>query len=742
MVRIRPTTLGFVAACAVAAAAYGGQPPPGAASSQASQPQGQSQQPPPPAKPPDPQEVSYKETVVVSASKTEQQLIDAPATMSVIGPRALAVAPSTNYADLLRNVPGVNITQISARDVNVTSRSAASSLATSQLTVVDGRSVYQDFFGFTMWDFVPSDPEEIKRIEVIRGPASAIWGANALNGVVNILTKSPREMPGTTVTFGAGGFNREVADDGESAGSLFYVRGTHAAIANERWAYKFSAGVYASDAFPRPVGNVPNGQPTPTPYPSYENQGTQQPKFDVRVDYDFPDPNRKLQISGGLAGTEGIMHTGIGPFDVLSGSKMGYGKFTFTNKAFKLQAFLNVLDGEAVNLVSTDPTGTPIGLIFDTKTFDVEAGDTRVVAAKHVLTYGGNLRFNHFNLTIAPGEDSRTEGGGYVQDEFLLHDKARIVAGARLDKFSSIDNPVFSPRVAAVFKPKPDQSLRVSYNRAFRAPSMVNNNLDTTIGTPLPLGLINPAYGSAIYHVPTRAVGNSDLTEEKIDAFEIAYTASIRDRATVSVAWYYNKFTDQIFFTEVAEWGPAPAPPGFPGLGPIPGALIWAGVYQAGIRFPSQFTYENLGEVTGKGIEIGVDGLITPKVTGFVNYAFQPDPVPSFPGLTEEQALQEINLPANHLFSAGATYIGEKAFGTLSVSYSSDAFWQDVLDNRFHGSTKAYTSVNLTAGYKWGGRYSVALKILNLGNQEIQQHVFGDIMKRQIIGEFKLQLPK
>jgi hypothetical protein len=98
--------------------------------------------------------------VVVSASKVEQQLVDAPATMTVIGPRALEVAPSTNYADLLRNVPGLNITQISARDVNVTSRGATGSLATSQLAVLDGRSLYQDFFGFVMWDFMPADHED------------------------------------------------------------------------------------------------------------------------------------------------------------------------------------------------------------------------------------------------------------------------------------------------------------------------------------------------------------------------------------------------------------------------------------------------------------------------------------------------------------------------------------------------------------------------------------------------------
>jgi outer membrane receptor protein involved in Fe transport len=745
---IRPIACGLVATLAFATGASAGQ----AAGSQPSpgqgQAQGQTQKPPPtppPTQPPptNPQDVNYKETVVVSASKTEQQLIDAPATMSVIGPRALNVAPSTNYADLLRNVPGVNITQISARDVNVTSRGATSSLATSQLTVVDGRSVYQDFFGFTMWDFVPSNVDEIKRIEVIRGPASAVWGANALNGVVNVLTKSPREMPGTWATFGVGGFGREVADNGAAGGSLFFVRGTHAQVANDRWSYKVSAGTYSGDAFARPVGNVPNGQPRPTPYPPYENQGTTQPKFDARVDYDFPEGDRKLQFSGGVAGTEGIMHSGIGPFDIDGGSKMGYWKVNYLQKAFKLQAFMNFLDGEATNLVSVDPTGQAIGLDFDTKTFDLELGDTRLVGGKHVLTYGGNLRFNRFHLTIAPGEDSRNEGGAYIQDEFLASDMFKVVAGARVDKFSSIDNAVFSPRVAVVIKPKPDHSVRASYNRAFRAPSMVNNNLDTTIATALPLGAINPIFGSAIYYVPTRAVGNPELTEELIDAFEVAYTGSIRNRATVSVAWYYNKWSDQILFTQVAEWGPTTPPPGFPGLGPIPPAAIWGQLYAQGIRFPSEFTYENFGELSSQGIELGVEGSIRPNLTGFVNYAFQTEPDPNFPDMTDAEALTEINLPAQHLFSIGVTYTGEKMFGTFSVSHQSDAYWQDVLDARFHGPTNPFTSVNFTIGMRWqNGRYSAALKCMNLGNQEIQQHIFGDIIRRQFIGEFRVQLPR
>ena len=707
-------------------------------------PAGQAQTPPatPPqtAKEP-PADPGFRETVVVSASKTEQQLVDAPATMSVIGAKMLEVSPSSNYADLLRNVPGVNITQISSRDVNVTSRGAASSLATSQLAVLDGRSLYQDFFGFVMWDFMPANLDEIKRIEVIRGPASAVWGANALNGVINVITKSPREMAGTSVSFGLGDINREVSGNRAASGSLFFIRGTHAQAVTDRWAYRVSAGTYTAEALARPVGTIPNG--TNTPYPAYVNAGTSQPKLDVRADYDFPGGAQSLQLSAGLGGTDGIMHTGIGPFDIDTGARMGYAKLNYTKNAFRLQAFLNTLSGRADNLVSRSADGRPIVLDFNTKTFDVEVGDTRLLSPKHVLTYGGNLRANRFDLSLVPGESGRTEGGLYVQDEMLLTDRYRIVAGARVDKFSSIDRAVLSPRVAFVVKPTTDQSVRVSYNRAFRAPSMVNNNLETSIVTPLPLAALSPAFGSAVYLVPTSVTGNPDLTEEHIDVGEVAYTANLWDRANVSAAYYYSSFSKQIFFTQTGTW--LTAPPGFPGV-PLSGVtpnILWGLLLNAGIRFPSSYSYQNLGTVKSQGLELGVNGDLTSTLGGYLNYSFQADPKPEFPGFTEAQALAEINLPSKHLFNLGVTYDNRSYFGSLSVSRSGRAFWQDVLDARFSGYTKAYTLVNLTLGARWqGGQYQAALKLTNVGNREVQSHIFGDVVKRQIVGEFKIKLPQ
>jgi outer membrane receptor protein involved in Fe transport len=658
--------------------------------------------------------------------------------MTVIGPRALEVAPSGNYADLLRGVPGLNISQISARDVNVTSRGASGSLATSQLAVLDGRSLYQDFFGFVMWDFMPADLEQIKRIEVIRGPASAVWGANALNGVISVITKTPREAPGTSVTIGGGSLNREVNGNAADSGGLFYVRGSHARVVSDRLSYRISTGTYTSAALARPNGLIPNN--TNTLYPAYANTGTSQPKIDARFDYEFPDATRKLQVSAGFAGTEGVMHSGIGPFDINSGAKMGYWKADFTRGALRLQAFLNTLDGEAANLVSVSPSGQPITLGFSTRTLDFEFGNTAVVATTHALTYGGNLRVNRFDLTLAPAENGRTEGGVYLQDEILLSPRYRVVVGARVDKFSSIDKAVFSPRLALVVKPAEDHSVRASYNRAFRAPSMINNNLDTTLGTPLPLRLLSAAFGDAVYMVPTTATGNQSLTEEHIDAIELAYTGNLGDRATVSAATYYTEFKDSIFFTQTGTW--LTPPPGFPGVpSPAPAATLWQGVLNAGIRFPSAYTYRNLGTVTSKGLELGVDTRVTRDTSAFVNYAFQAQPVPAFPGLTPAEALGEINLPARHMVNVGLSFLTPRAFGSLSVHHSTRAFWQDVLDARFHGFTKPFTGLNGTVGTKFhGGRYSAAIKVTNLGNRQIQQHVYGDVVKRQIVGEVKMHL--
>jgi outer membrane receptor protein involved in Fe transport len=699
----------------------------------------------------------YEEQVVVTASKTEQTLVNAPASVSLIGPEALENSASTNYADLFRAVPGLNVSQTSARDINITSRGATNTLSTSQLALVDGRSIYLDFFGFIAWDFLPVSPDEIKQIEVIRGPASAVWGANAMSGVVNVITKTPRELQGTRVTLGVGAFGRDTDQRGEGAGALFYVNGSHAAAVNDRWAYKVSAGVYSQDPLARPTGAIPNG--TGTTYPDFTNEGTIQPKFDVRADYDFEDGQRKLIFEGGVAGTEGILHSGIGPFDINSGTVLGYGKVNFSKGATKLNFFTNILNGDATNLLAVDATGNPLNFVFKSQTYDVEFGDIRTFQQRHVVSYGGNFRYSNFDLSIAPEGDSRSEGGVYGQDEIFLGQHVRLLLGARLDKFDIIDNVQFSPRTALMLKPTPNQTIRLSYNRAFRAPSVTNNYLDTAIINQLPLGQLNPALAGRVYNFPVRAVGSEvaapgvvqeRLVEQSLTAYEVGYTAVLANRATVSAAFYINDTKDDIFFTQAASYRATMPPPGWPPP-PIPpplGGVLLEALYcppdpPAGLPcpfgpgngLPAAFTYRNFGEVRQKGIELGIDGAITREWSAFANYAYQADPEPT--GFSET----ELNFPPNNLLNLGVGYTGNRFLGTLSINYQGEAFWQDVLDSRYSGPTDAFTLVNGSIGVKWaGGKYVTMLKATNLLNEQVQQHVFGDISKLQVVGELRVLL--
>ena len=678
----------------------------------------------PPAQP-EAAEPTYEETVVVSGSRAQEKLVNTPVTMTVIGPRQIESATSQNFAELLRTVPGLNITQTSARDINVTSRAATGTLATGQLALLDGRSLYQDFFGFVMWDFLPVNLNEIKQVEVIRGPASAVWGANALYGVINVITKTPREMQGTTATLGVGAFERS---GGEDAGSLWYLSGTHATAINDRWAFKLSAGGYVQDPLSRPTGFIPGSPKTPaapngTPYPAYRNTGTTQPKFDGRLDYDYED-GRQLSFTGGVSGTEGIMHTGIGPFDINNGTIMSYGRVNFSRKGLRVSAFNQGLDGDASNLLTRDPLGRPIQFSFKTNTSDVDVTNVQTFAKRHVLTYGGNLRYNKFDLSLAPEADNRVEFGVYAQDEIFLSDHFRLSLGGRVDRFDYLDNFVFSPRVALLVKPVQNHTFRLSYNRAYRSPSVINNFLDVSIAEPLRLA------PTLVYPLPVRSVGNADLKETSLDAYEVGYTGVLAGRTVLSAAYYVNKSKNDILFTEVrsARYTASNPPPGWP-LSPLVIPAVTGGA-----GFPALFTYQNFGKTTQKGLELGLDTPVARYLNVFANYSWQGKPEPT--GFD----ISELNLPPKNRYNLGASIDYARFLGNVSVSYSDSAFWQDVLDDRYHGTTKAYTLVNAGFGVKWGrgDQLSTSVKVMNLANQDIQQHVFGDVTKRQIVGELRV----
>jgi outer membrane receptor protein involved in Fe transport len=690
---------------------------------------GQTPAPPAPAPAPEPatadaaEPLKYEELVVVTAGKVEQKVIDAAPTMSVITSETIQNSTSRTYADLLRAVPGVNVSQTSARDINLTSRSATGTLATSQLALLDGRTLYQDFFGFVAWDFLPINLDEVRQIEVIRGPASAIWGANALTGVVNVISKSPRELAGTTFNMSAGMFDRSVEGADQKAGSLFAVNGTHAQALNDRWAYKLSVGVTGQEPLARPAGTINNT--FKTPYPRYQNEGTTQPKFDTRVDYDRSSSQRVV-LAGGLARTRGIIHTGIGPFNIQSGSALSYGKVNYTRAGLKLNFFVNVLDGNATALLSRGLNGAPILFLFKNQTYDGEFGNIQTIGTTHVISYGGNLRHNAFDLSLAPGGSSRNEGGAYIQDEIHFTDRIRWVVGGRVDRFDVLSHVVFSPRSTLVLKPAPAHTFRVSYSRGYRAPSLVNNFIDVGILNQIDLGLINPALAGNNFIFGAQAVGNKQLREESLTAYELAYTGTLGD-ALVGAAFYVNDKRNEILFRQVGSYTAAAPPAGWPLPPAVLNLLIANNAFGEGNGLPSTYSYRNFGLIREKGIELSLDTPVSASTRVFVNYSYQTPPdAKSFDSST-------LNQPPANRFNAGASFSVNRYFGSASINFTDTAYWRDVLDARYYGPTEAYTIVNVGAGRRWNaGKLITSLSVTNLLNQDVQQHVFGDVIKRQV----------
>ena len=371
-----------------------------------------------------------------------------------------------------------------------------------------------------------------------------------------------------------------------------------------------------------------------------------------------------------------------------------------------------------------------------------------------MLSVGGNARRNNFNITIDPNAQNRTELGAYVQDEIFV-DRFRFTLGGRVDKFGNLSDPVFSPRLAATFKPATSHAVRVSFNRAFRSPSVTNNYLDINIVVPTNLSGLAPLLPApfrplvaAPFPLSVRAVGSrlpigaiaqNELVEESLTAYEIAYDATVR-RTRFGAAFFVNDVSNQINFsqlpTNLDPYTAANPPPGWR----LPPSILTA-MAASRIFLPrTGFTYLNLGPIRQKGFELSVDHQIAGGTGVFANYSGQgkptvlddPNPYP----------FQELALPPTNRFNAGFTFEDPRFLGSASVNYSDQAFWSDVLTSPYHGLTDAYTMVNGSFGVKWsGGKVTTLVRATNLLNQDIQQHVFGDIMKASVVGEVRFKLP-
>jgi len=630
-------------------------------------------------------EVGYAQTITVTASRFEQSLIAAPASISILSGREIELSAADNMADLLRAVPGLNVMEVGARDINITTRGSTGILSNKMLVMIDGRSFFQPIFGAVYWDLLPVAKDEIGQIEVLRTPSSAVWGANALSGVINLRTKSPREMQG---------FRGQLAfgNVGTKALEMSW------ADARPTFSYKLSGSYFEQDAWERD-NLLPDGSPVP-PSLTFTNRGTEQPKFDARIDWDA-DPNRIWRLRGGVVGANGLIFSALGPSEFGSRSYSSYLEVDRQTRDLDVKVYWNRLDAPFhIVLFGLDEDSTN-----DTYVAEVAR---RIRVRNHNISIGGAARADRFDITIAPQDKGRLDLAAFAEDSFTVTNAVKLVAGGRVDKFDTTD-AVFAPRLGLVLSPTAHHSIHLTYNRAFRAPSLLENFVNVDLPAVIPL---DPPF---VYFQST--LGSTDLRMEKLDAVEAGYTHVLNSRTTVSATIYQQSIVDNIRFFPVSFYGPLNPPPAWP----LPAVFV--------PPLPHIYSFLNLGKVQDRGLELSTT-VELPRFSFQGAYTFQ-----ATPALEEQQSdfPLQINRPPRHSAGGRVTYVDPHWSAAADLSYTGRAFWSDVFTEPFWGYTKDYLVFNGRVGaYLSASRLELWLSGTNLLDEKIKSHVFGDTVRRKV----------
>lgn len=430
--------------------------------------------------------------VVTTASRRPEKALSAPASVSVVDVREIQERTAVTVTDHVRGVPGVDVNQGGIAQSNVVARGFNNAFSGSILMLQDYRFAGVPSLRVNVPFLMTGVNEDVERVEVLLGPASALYGPNSANGVLHVITKSPFESQGTTLTI----------DGGERS----LLRGSirHAGVVGDKVGYKlsgeyFSATDWSSSSARDTMGNVlPNYDPgEPDFFPAQAPGGRAgQPNvrdFDLRkftsearVDVRPSDDAEFVTTLGYSKVGNGIELTGAnGTAQIKNWTYVSMQQRARVGRLFG-QVFANLSDAGNDDSLSTTGTyllrsGQPI--VDQSRVFAAQLQHGLSLGSRQDFVYGLDwIKTNPRTGGTINGRneeiDDVTEYGGYIQSTTNLTSKFDLIAALRMDHNSLIDGYQTSPRVALVFKPTQSQNFRATYNRAFSTPANFSYFLD------------------------------------------------------------------------------------------------------------------------------------------------------------------------------------------------------------------------------------------------------------------------
>jgi iron complex outermembrane receptor protein len=511
---------------------------------------------------------------VTSVSKTEQPLSRTAAPVFVITQEDIRRSGALNIPDLLRMVPGVEVAQINANTWAISARGFNAQFSNELLVLLDGRNVYTPTFGGVTWDVVDLPIEDIERIEVIRGPGGSIWGANAVNGVINIITKKAAETPGGLVVEGGGNVNQGFATaqyGGNLGGSTDY---------------RVFAKYFNQDHFPGLTGQ--DGA-----------DGWHILRGGFRTDTQIS-PRDTLTVEGDIyAGREGDPTT-IFP-SVISPGLVDINSNVDLSEGY-LQSVWNHLystHADTTLQISYDAHTRDDVLMENRKTFSVDFQNHIAWGERQDIVWGLGYQYSSshtmgsLSFSLNPANLNTQVFSSFVQDEIaLVPDRLYLTVGTKLEHnyFTGFG---LMPSARISYAPGGHQMFWAAVSRALRTPSSLDTYSRINLaGFPGPDGV--PQLVSLF--------GNPRYKDEVAIAYEAGYRTTISNRLSVDFAVYYNDYGDQGTVEPAAPFFEAtPAPP----------------------HEVLPMTYQNLMQGETHGIEIAANWKVITRWTISPGYNFE-----------------------------------------------------------------------------------------------------------------------
>ena len=493
---------------------------------------------------------------VTTPSKTPEQASHSPTAIYVITGDEIRRSGATSIPEALRLAPGVEVARIDGNKWSIGIRGFGSRLSRSVLVLIDGRTVYTTFFAGTYWEVQDTVMDDIDRIEVIRGPGGTIWGPNAVNGVISIITKHTKDTHGTLASAGTG--NEE-----QGFGSFRYGGGNGRDL-NYRFYGK---------GFTRGPEEHPDGK-------SFDDWRAAQAGF--RVDWD-KDARDSITVQGDLydesAGERVTATSYTPPYSqnvdanaALSGGNLlaRWTRDLGGGNDIQIQAYYDRTNRHEANFAETRDT------------FDIDYLQRHRWIARQQLTWGLGARFSAGNapevvsgLTFDPVQRTDQLLTGFFQDEIGLVDRRlSLTLGTKL-LHTNFTGFGLEPSVRLLWTPSEGQTFWASYTHALRTPSRAEEDFNLT-------GYITTTAGGVPYFARFNA--NKNFAPEQLNGYELGYRRLIGPKVYVDVASYYNHYHD-LFDEEFAG-------PTFLETTPAPTHLL----------LPAQFRNGLLGNT--KGVEI------------------------------------------------------------------------------------------------------------------------------------------